>query len=418
MNTYSSKSSAYRAFRNANPTSTLTTAELSKHLKEIGGRYYVDISVTPTVAPVAAPAQIETPTPATKNYIGISRDHSGSMRSIAHVAGRDYNSKIETIREATLANSQDTIVSVVECGAGRTSGIKRVVTNSNVTALEPIGRYIADGAGTPLFDSVGDLIEQFEAMPDANDPNVSFLVMAITDGGENASRRWTANSLSRKMRELSNTDRWTFVFRVPRGYSRYLTGLGIPAGNILEWDQTERGVNVAAQQDKEAFTEYFTGRSKGMTSTSKFYTDLSNVSSKDVEVALTDVSKDVLIWPVGPRDGGAQIRDFVEARLSGGKHMLKGAGFYQLNKTEGEVQDYKKILIRDKTTQAVYYGAAARKMLGLPTWGTVKLVPGNHGNFDIFIQSTSVNRKLVSGTSLIYWENVGTAYKEGISAAA
>lgn len=350
-----------------------------------------------------------------KNYIGISRDHSGSMRSIAHVAAQDYNSKIDSIKVATNENNQDTIVSVVECGAGTGNGIARVVVNSNVNALKPIDKYIANGSGTPLFDSVGDIIEQFENMPDANDPNVSFLVMAITDGYENASRRYNSSSLMRKIKELIQTDRWSFIFRVPRGHARHMISLGVPAGNILEWDQTEHGTMIAAQQDREAFTQYFVGRSAGITSTQKFYSNLSDVSSKDVEAALTDVSKEVLIWPVGPKDNGVQIRDFVEQRLTSG-HMLKGAGFYQLTKTEPKVQDYKKILIRDKKTQAIYFGSAARKLMGLPSYGDYRLAPGDHGDFDIFIQSTSVNRKLTAGTSLVYWEKVGERYKEGPSA--
>lgn len=80
-----------------------------------------------------------------KSYIGISRDHSGSMRSIAHVAAKDYNSKIDSIKAATLENGQDTIVSVVECGTGDSNKVGRVITNSNVTALKHIDRYVADG---------------------------------------------------------------------------------------------------------------------------------------------------------------------------------------------------------------------------------------------------------------------------------
>jgi len=342
-----------------------------------------------------------------KNYIGISRDHSGSMRSIAHVAAKDYNTKIDSIKEAALAHDQDTIVSVVECGYGRTDKVQRVVVNSSVNKLEPITKYIADGVGTPLFDSVGDLIEQFESMPDKDDPNVSFLVMAITDGAENASKKYNARTLADKIRKLSATDRWTFVFRVPRGYAGYLTNLGIPSGNILEWDQTERGTLVAAQADKEAFTQYFTARSTGATRSVRFYADLSTVSSKDIEVSLEDISKEISIWPVSPKEDGSMIQPFIESRT--GNTMIKGSGFYQLTKTV-TVQDYKKILIRDKTTQAVYFGAAARKMLGLPAFGNVRLSPGNHGNFDIFVQSTSVNRKLFSGTSLIYWPNAVAKY--------
>lgn len=337
-----------------------------------------------------------------KNYIGISRDHSASMRPLVKQAAQDYNSKIEAIRTGALAHNQDTIVSVVECGTGHTSKVGRAITNSNVVALKPMSSYEANGMGTPLFDSVGELIEMFEKVPDYNDPEVSFLVMAITDGEENASRRYTGRSLAQKIQSLIRTDKWTFVFRVPRGYARNLTALGIPAGNILEWDQTERGVFEAAAKDTEAFTSYFTMRSSGIRSTEKFYTNLADVSSKQVEATLEDISAKVTIWPIGPKDDGAQIKPFVEQRLGG--PMIKGCAFYQLNKPESAVQDYKKILIRDKTTQAVYFGAAARQMLGLPTYGTIKLAPGNHGNFDIFIQSTSINRKLVQGTSLVYWE--------------
>jgi hypothetical protein len=332
-----------------------------------------------------------------KNYIGISRDHSSSMGGLRRPAMADYNSKIESIRQATQAENQDTIVSVVECA----STVRRVVTNSNVNALQPITSYHCQGM-TALYDSVGDLIEQFESLPDASDPNVSFLVMAITDGHENQSRRYNARTLSEKIRQLTLTDRWTFVFRVPRGYASGLArALNIPEGNVLEWDQNERGVTQAARADAEAFTQYFQNRSVGQTSTKKFYTNLSNISSEYVAAVMEDLSTKVQAFPVQATE---QIRPFVESHL--GRPMKKGACFYQLKRTEPIIQDYKKILIRDKKTKAIYGGPAARQMLGLPTSGNIRLAPGDHGNFDIFIQSTSVNRKLTPGTELLYWESI------------
>ena len=352
-----------------------------------------------------------------KTYFGFSRDHSGSMRSIRKAAARDYNSNIEAIRNASLQQGQDSVVSVVESGYGSTSSVRRVITNSSVTALIPIleSDYTADGNGTPLFDSVGELIEIFEAVPDKDDKEVSFLVMVITDGEENASRKYNADSISRKIRQLQSTDRWTFVFRVPRGMKRHLVRMGIEEGNILEWDQTERGVKAASAATNEAFTEYFTARSAGATSTKKFYADLSKVSSEDVKAALIDISANVTMWPVGSADHDSEIRPFVESRL-GGKPYLKGAAFYQLVKTEPTVQDHKQIVIRDKTTNAIYGGDAARQMLGLPTYGNIRLAPDKNGKFDIFIQSTSVNRKLAMGTNLVWWPDHGVAFKEGPSA--
>ena len=353
-----------------------------------------------------------------KTYVGFSRDHSGSMRSLARAAARDYNNSITSLRSASTTNNQDTVVSVVECGYGNTDQVRRIIVNSSVNALETISEsaYCADGRGTPLFDSVGELIEIFQSVPDASDKDVSFLIMATTDGHENASRKYSAFSLAAKIRELELTDRWTFVFRCPRGYARDLMRMGIAEGNILEWDQTQRGVEVASKKTEEAFTQYMTLRSAGGTSTRKFYADLTNVTAADIAVAMTDISSEVQLFPVGRADNGEMIREFVEAKT--GKALLKGAAFYQLTKTEPEVQDHKIIAVRDKQTGAVYSGPAARQMLGLPTYGTIRLAPGNFGNFELFIQSTSVNRKLAAGTTLLYWPNVGSAYKEGKSAAA
>jgi hypothetical protein len=352
-----------------------------------------------------------------KNYVGISRDHSGSMRSIARAAARDYNSKVVSIREASQSNNLDTIVSVVECGYGHTDQVRRAVVNSSAMVLEQINeqKYQADGHGTPLWDSVGELIEMFESVPDYADKSVSFMVMAITDGEENASRKYSAQKIAAKIRELNNTDRWTFVFRVPRGYGRKIAALGISGGNIQEWDQTDRGVEIAAKRDAEAFTTYFSEKSRGITSTSKFYADLSNVSSADIAKVAEDISAKVLLWPVGTVDDQAEIRPFVEARLNGDP-MLKGASFYQLTKTEPKVQDYKKIVIRDKKTNLIYGGDATRQMLGLPGYGDVRLAPKDLGDFDVFIQSTSVNRKVTKGSQVLYWKDCGTKFTEGPSA--
>ena len=87
------------------------------------------------------------------------------------------------------------------------------------------------------------------------------------------------------------------------------------------------------------------------------------------------------------------------------KQYQKGTAFYQLMKPEKAVQDYKVIVIRNKITKAVYAGQAARDLLNLPIVGTIKLIPGNHGEWDIYIQSTSLNRILLPGTTALYWEN-------------
>jgi hypothetical protein len=223
--------------------------------------------------------------------------------------------------------------------------------------------------------------------------------MVITDGEENSSRKWSGVALGQKIRQLQATDHWTFTFRVPQGYGRRLASLGIPAGNIQEWEQTERGIRESSVYTQQAVSQFYSARKSGIRATDQFYANLRNVSRSTVKSVLNDISREVQIWPV--KTGGYQIRDFVEGKL---RHsMALGSAFYQLNKPEKAVQSYKQIAIRDKKTGAVYSGRAARDLLNLPDQGTIRLSPGDHGDYDIFVQSTSVNRKLVAGTEVLYW---------------
>lgn len=334
-----------------------------------------------------------------KNYIGISRDHSISMGNIATAAMHDYNATITTIREAATREEIDTIVNVINCGATRNGGVEFAVVNSSVQALKPLTTYPTPSGSTPLLDSVGELITRLEQAPDVNDPNTTFLVMTITDGQENSSNKWNTRTLSEKIARLQASGRWTFVFRVPRG-ARVDTAqtFGVPIDNVLEWDTSIKGMMESTVNTVSAMDTYFTQVRSGVKSTTKFYTNLADVSSKEIQKNLVDVSAQVYLWVTAAKE---VIRPYCE-RMTG-KPFIKGAAFYQLTKPEPEVQDYKMIAIRDKSTGKVYAGAAARSMLGLPQYGTAYVKPGDHGQYDIYIQSTSINRVLPPGTQVLYW---------------
>lgn len=341
-----------------------------------------------------------------KQYIGFSRDHSGSMRLLAKAAARDYNDTIAAIKDAALTNNIDTIVSTVKCGVGGVGAVIRETVNSSIAALQPVPEhdYRTDGGSTPLFDSVGELISIFETVPDFKNPDVSFLINTITDGQENSSRSWSGSQLGRRIKELQASDRWTFVFRVPGGYKQSLVSLGIPEGNIFEWEQTERGMAVASQANREAVRGYYQARSLGAKSTRTFYdavrADLKSLNVNQLKASAMDITSEITIYPVSARQHDIEIFDFLmKARGS----VKKGCGFYELMKSEAAVQSNKQVIIRNLTTGCAYTGPGARAILGLPDVGTVRMAPGEHGNYDIFIQSTSTNRKLKAGQRVVYW---------------
>lgn len=98
-------------------------------------------------------------------------------------------------------------------------------------------------------------------------------------------------------------------------------------------------------------------------------------------------------------DGKVDIKKFVEAQ---GAAFKKGRGFYEFMKTE-TIQDYKEIILMEKTTGDFYAGKElVREMLGLPMTGSARIKPTALDKYKVFVQSTSVNRKLVGGTDFLY----------------
>lgn len=366
-------------------------------------------SSTRFIAKSASPRSVKGKKPAAhrvvaklRTFVGISRDHSGSMRPLADGAMRDYNAQISAIKESVTSEGQESSVTVALCGVHGPGGAYEVaVHNAPIEMIQPITSYPTNGTSTPLFDSVGALIESMQKAPGSGERDASFLVMAITDGEDNNSPRWPAHILKDTIVRLQATDKWTFVFRVPKGYGSSLERrLGVPGGNILEWEQTDKGFAAAETTNRAAIKRFFTGRASGRTGTRSFYTDVADISAHDMARNMADISASVKVNTVRE---SIDVSDFSVKYL--GRPLQKGTLFYQLEKREPKVQDYKHICIRDKQSGQVFGGTKARDLIGLPKSGTHSVIPGDHGRWDIFVQSTSLNRKLPAGTKVLYWSD-------------
>lgn len=339
-----------------------------------------------------------------KNYIGFVNDHSGSMIPLANAATKDYNTTITAIKDAASREMLDTVVSVVGIGLG--AGVERQVVISNPHVLKPVTSWPCPG-GTPLYDGIADIIDLFKSLPDASNANVSFLIIVTTDGEEAHSRKHNLASIKRLIAEVQDTGRYTIVFRVPKGARGTVSNLGVPAGNIQEWETTVAGMAASTQATTAAVDTYFATRSAGAKSSNVFYASGTGISATAVAATLKDIQNDVSLYVVPTHLNGVEIRQFI---LTKRMAYLKGAAFYQLTKTEPRVSETKLIAIRNRNTGAIYSGKEARILIGLPTSGNARVHPAGSGDFDIFIQSESTNRKLVGGTGVMYWEAIGKPF--------
>jgi len=92
------------------------------------------------------------------------------------------------------------------------------------------------------------------------------------------------------------------------------------------------------------------------------------------------------------------IKPFVEKKMK--REYQVGTAFYQLMKKE-KIQPQKDILLLNRSNSLIYGGQGARDLIGLPEGEYANVTPGNHGEYDIFVQSTSTNRILPRGTKVL-----------------
>lgn len=133
---------------------------------------------------------------------------------------------------------------------------------------------------------------------------------------------------------------------------------------------------------------------------------------KKLNLSFTDYSltKDKDLVPVDPSrfqvmnvPRNQDIKSFV---LDTGALFKIGRGFYELMKSE-EIQERKEVVLVEKLSGDMWSGSVAREMIGLPLGDRGTISPRTMDKavvdkYDIFVQSTSNNRKLIGGTKFLY----------------
>jgi hypothetical protein len=209
--------------------------------------------------------------------------------------------------------------------------------------------------------------------------------------------RRRADELARRLHGLRTTGRWR-LRAGPEGKFE-AKKFGFPADNIAVWDATtDAGLTEVGSKIRMATDTFMVNRASGMRgSRSMFSMGADALNRQTVQQAQLQVvprgSYQLLL--VTNRDP-LTIRDFVEQ--SGYQYRI-GSAYYQLSKTE-TIQKQKDIAVYQRSTGKVYTGVQARALLGLPDM-TVRVKPDHNPDFDVFVQSTSTNRKLIRATQLL-----------------
>lgn len=320
-------------------------------------------------------------------------DASGSMASWKKETIDSLRAQIDKMREGAKENKSINNVNVnigtFQYSTVEFGGWESAIDFNDIDSSD----YRPDGA-TPLNDAIMSGINQINAQ-DSKNKDINVLIL-ITDGLENSSIN-SVKAVSKKVREVIATDRWTIAACVPPGNSKYMENLGIPPVCITEWTTSKEGYKHITTANTAGISYVYNNATRGITKTAFFSPDL-NITKTEVKRELVKVTKNFQKFNVTTRDN-LMISEFFRTHTK--KAYQVGNGFYQLTKKE-TVQDYKAIVLMDNNTGDLFSGESIRDILGIPIGGTIKLNPNFNTKWSVFVRSTSWNRKLVPGTIALY----------------
>ncbi len=215
-----------------------------------------------------------------KTYVALLLDKSGSMISMKKYAIDTYNEQLQTLKK--MAEQQEIIL----YAASFSNTVDFLNENQSVLNCGEIdmASYEPNG-GTALNDAVGSVIDKIKTNEDINNPNVSVLVFVISDGMENASKEYSKRNIADKIKELTDTNRWTFTYLGSNvDVDKMSQDYNIPIGNVQAYESSRKGFMSATKSITRGTERYFgsrmrygsstRGQSSGkFTSSSDFYSE-------------------------------------------------------------------------------------------------------------------------------------------------
>jgi hypothetical protein len=138
-------------------------------------------------------------------------DRSGSMSDCIDATINGFNEQINRIRSIAMEFPEQDI------RIGYTIfnfSIDMPAVAQDLNTISPLSRsnYVPTGS-TALYDAIGKTTLQLEAFTDHHsDLPVTYVVVVLTDGYENASQMFTLQNIRSMISRLEATGRWTFSF--------------------------------------------------------------------------------------------------------------------------------------------------------------------------------------------------------------
>lgn len=148
-----------------------------------------------------------------KTYYHFVLDRSGSMKSCWNDTLKGWSDQIVKINKTANENPDQEIylsLCIFDDKLEFPGGIVKMQNGSSLPSIESI----SPRGSTALFDAIGESIKKldFVVSNEINNNEASVIMVILTDGYENASKKFSSEEIKKEMDKLRETGLWNFVF--------------------------------------------------------------------------------------------------------------------------------------------------------------------------------------------------------------
>jgi len=169
-------------------------------------------------------------------HVAVVIDESGSMVHLSSFVVKTFNDQLEVLKKEADDKLEVRLSTLTFSFPER---IKFLRWETDIHEVEPMveNEYRPDGR-TALYDAIGMMMDRLREVDDYLSENSSFLLMIITDGEENSSRRYGYKQIKSLLDEMEATKRWTVTYygSEPKAMTE---NFNIHSGNTMVFDASQ-----------------------------------------------------------------------------------------------------------------------------------------------------------------------------------
>lgn len=187
-----------------------------------------------------------------KTYNLIILDESGSMSGVRRQTISGCNETLNSIRSS--AKDHEDIKQYVSIYCFDTENSRYLMKNEPIEKVRDITPSdYSPNACTPLYDAIGYTVTQLSQL--ATSSEAVGMVTIITDGYENASRKWTHSAVVELIKSLKKKG-WVFTF-IGANIDVEKTSRGLGINSFMEFEQTDEGMAEMFKNERRSRRAYF-----------------------------------------------------------------------------------------------------------------------------------------------------------------